>query len=315
MQAAGLSRGEIDPQRLGVVLGSEMLYGELPEMAEVYRHCAVDGQFDTNRWGECAFKDLFPLWMLKYLPNMAACHISIAHDAQGPNNSIVAGGVSSLLAIAEAAAIIQRGQADAMLAGGSGSLASVSSLPFRGWEHLSTWAGEPAEAIRPFDADRCGTVPGPLARIAGWASRCQSPGTPWAMRSGQAIRQAIVAALKSAQVDAAEIDHINAHGEGAVVQDRIEAEAIRSTLGTVPVTALKSYFGDLGAGSGAVELIGSILALVHGRTPPTRNCDKPAPDCPIEVVRQEPRPVQRQAVLALNQSFTGQAAALVVVRE
>jgi len=335
MQAAGLSREQIDPQRMGVVLGSEMLYGELPEMAEVYRHCAVDGQFDAGRWGEYAFKDLFPLWMLKYLPNMAACHISIAHDAQGPNNSIVAGGVSSLLAIAEAAAIIQRGQADAMLAGGSGSLASVSSLPFRGWEHLSTWEKDPAGAIRPFDADRCGTVPGegagvlllesrqhaqrrgaqPLARIAGWASRCQSPGTPWAVRSGQAIRQAIVAALKSAQVDAAEIDHINAHGEGSLVQDRIEAEAIRSTLGTVPVTALKSYFGDLGAGSGAVELIGSILALVHGQTPPTRNCEKPAPDCPIEVVRQVPRPVQQPAVLALNQSLTGQAAALVVVRE
>lgn len=335
MESAGLGRGDYDPQRLGVVLGSEMLYGELPEMAEVYRHCAVDGQFDAGRWGEFAFKDLFPLWMLKYLPNMAACHISIAHDAQGPNNSIVAGGVSSLLAIAEAAAIIQRGQADAMLAGGSGSLASVSSLPFRGWQHLSTWEGQPAESIRPFDVQRCGTVPGegagvlllesrehaqqrgaqPLARIAGWASRCQSPAAPWAVRSGRAIEQAIAAALQAAGVAPSAIDHVNAHAEGSRVEDQIEAEAIRATLGSVPITALKSYFGDLGAGSGVVELIGSILALVHGRTPPTRNCDRPDPACPVDVVRQNPRPVERPAVLALNQSWTGQAAALVIARE
>jgi 3-oxoacyl-[acyl-carrier-protein] synthase II len=335
MESASLRRGDYDPQRLGVVLGSEMLYGELPEMAEVYRHCAVDGQFDAALWGEFAFKDLFPLWMLKYLPNMAACHISIAHDAQGPNNSIVAGGVSSLLAIAEAAAIIRRGQADAMLAGGSGSMASVSSLPFRGWRHLSTWEGQPAESLRPFDAQRCGTVPGegagvlllesrehaqrrgarPLARIAGWASRCQPPAAPWAVRSGRGIEQAIVAALRSAGFDPSAIDHVNAHGEGSLAEDRIEAEAIRATLGGVPVTAFKSYFGDLGAGSGAVELIGSILALVHGQTPPTRNCEQPDPACPVDVIRHAPRPVERPAVLALNQSWTGQVAAVVLARE
>jgi 3-oxoacyl-[acyl-carrier-protein] synthase II len=335
MESAGLRRGDYDPQRLGVVLGSEMLYGELPEMADVYRHCAVDGQFDASRWGEFAFKDLFPLWMLKYLPNMAACHISIAHDAQGPNNSIVAGGVSSLLAIAEAAAIIQRGHADAMLAGGSGSLASISSLPFRGWKHLSTWEGSPAEAIRPFEADRCGTVPGegagvlllesrehaqrrgarPLVRVAGWASRCQSPATPWAERDGRALEQALAAALRSAEQTPSQIDHVNAHGDGSPIEDRVEAKAIHAVLGQTPVTALKSYFGDLGAGSGAVELIGSILALVHGQTPPTRNYERPDPACPVEVVRQAPRPVERPAVLAVNQSWTGQAAALVIVRE
>lgn len=334
MQSAGLSRGAVDPQRLGVVLGSEMLYGELPELAEVYRHCMVEGQFEAARWGEFAFKDLFPLWMLKYLPNMAACHISIAQDAQGPNNSIVAGGVSSLLAVAEAAAIIRRGQADVMLAGGSGALAALSSLPFRGWEHLSTWEGEPAGAIRPFEARRCGSVPGegagvllleseehalrrgarPLVRIAGWASRCERPGTPWAERSGRAIAQSITSALAAAGLDASAVDHVNAHGEGSPVQDRIEARALRATLGAVPVTALKSYFGDLGAGSGAVELIGSVLALTQGLTPPTLNYEQPDPDCPVEVIRAGPRPVQRPAALVLNQSLTGQAAALVITR-
>src|SRR5215211_5488435 len=147
------------------MLGSEMLYGELEELNECYRHCAELGKFELAQWGDFAFKDLFPLWMLKYLPNMAACHISIAHDARGPNNSIVEGGVSSLLAISEAAAVIERGHADAMLAGGSGSIAEFSCLPFRGWDHLTKWRGETAAASRPFDAGRSGIVAGDGAGV------------------------------------------------------------------------------------------------------------------------------------------------------
>ena len=97
MQDAGLAKGAVEPDRLGVVLGSEMLFGEIEEVAGVYRRCAENGEFKFSHWGGFVFKDLYPLWMLKYLPNMAACHISIAHDARGPNNSIVQGGASSLL--------------------------------------------------------------------------------------------------------------------------------------------------------------------------------------------------------------------------
>jgi 3-oxoacyl-[acyl-carrier-protein] synthase II len=335
MQQAGLAKGDIEPERLGVVLGSEMLFGDIEELREVYRHCASDGQFLAERWGDFAFKDLFPLWMLKYLPNMAACHISIAHDARGPNNSIVVGGVSSLLAISEAAAVIERGHADAMLAGGSGSLASFSCLPFRGWSHLSKWQGEPAAASRPFDIERSGIVPGEgagvlllearehaerrganiLARIAGCASRFEAPATTWSRRSGRAIAQSIRAALAAAKLQPAEIGHVNAHGESSREQDRLEAEAIRKTLGDVPVTALKSYFGDLAAGSGAVELIGSILALVHGHVPPTRNVAVADPACPIHLICGEWQTVDQPAAMALNQSNTGQAAAVVIVRD
>ena len=105
-----------------------MLYGDMDELEEVYRHCSPEGRFQSELWATYAFKDLFPLWMLKYLPNMAACHISIVHDARGPNNSIVEGGASSLLAISEAASVIERGHADAMLAGGSGSMCVVQLL-------------------------------------------------------------------------------------------------------------------------------------------------------------------------------------------
>jgi len=335
MEHAKLSKGAIDPERLGVVLGSEMLYGDIEELAEVYRHCCADGQFRRELWGDFAFKDLFPLWMLKYLPNMAACHISIAHDARGPNNSIVEGGASSLLAISEASAAIERGHADAMLAGGSGSMSSFSCLPFRGWSQMSKWDGEPAGASRPFEIRRSGIVPGEgagvllleareqaerrgvpiLARIAGYASRFEPPASPWSQRSGQAIGQSIKAALASAGLEPADIGHVNAHGESSVDQDRLEAQAIHELLSDVPVIALKSYFGDLSAGSGAVELIGSVLALVNGRLPPTLNYERPDPSCPINVVHGSSRPIDKPVALAMNQSNTGQAVALVITRD
>jgi len=331
MQDAGLEKGAVDPDRLGVVLGSEVLYGEIEEISAVYRRCAENGQFEFSRWGGFVFKDLYPLWMLKYLPNMAACHISIAHDARGPNNSIVQGGASSLLAIGEAMMVIQRGLADAMIAGGSGANVSFNSLPFRGWEHLSKWQGEPAGASRPFDAQRSGTVPGEgsgafvletrahaerrgatiLVRLAGFACRFEAmqPGRP---AQGTAIRQSIQAALASAGLNPADIGHVNAHGNSGVQHDRLEAQAIRATVGDTPVTALKSYFGDLGSGSGAVEMAASVLALVHGRVPATLNYDTPDPTCPVNVIHGSPLTGARPAALVLNQSDTGQAAAIVL---
>lgn len=330
-QDAGLAQGGVDPDRLGVVLGSEMLYGEIEEISEVYRRCADNGQFEYSRWAGFVFKDLYPLWMLKYLPNMAACHISIALDARGPNNSIVQGGVSSLLAICEAMMNIERGQADVMIAGGSGSSVSFNSLPFRGWEQLSQWPGEPAGASRPFEAQRCGVVPGEgsaalvlesrehaekrgarmLARVAGFASRFEPVVAGQPLR-GTAIRQSITAALASADLTAAQVGHVSAYGESSVEHDRVEARAIRDTLDNVPVTAPKSYFGDLGAGSGAVELAANVLALVHGRVPPTLNYETPDPECPVNVVHGSSQLVSQPTAVVLSQSSTGQAAAVVL---
>jgi 3-oxoacyl-[acyl-carrier-protein] synthase II len=240
-----------------------------------------------------------------------------------------------LLAIGEAASVIERGHADAMLTGGSGSCASFSCMPFRGWDHLSKWPGEPGSASRPFEANRSGIVLGEgagvmllesrehaerrganiLAKVAGCSSRFEAPGAPWKERTGSAIVQSIGAALQSAGLQPGDIDHVNAHGDSSIRGDRQEAQAIREALGDVPVTALKSYFGDLSAGSGAVELIGSILALVHGQTPPTLNYQQPDPSCPVNVIHGGLRPIEKSAVLALNQSITGQAAAIAIVRD
>jgi 3-oxoacyl-[acyl-carrier-protein] synthase II len=330
MQDAGLTKGAVDPDRLGVVLGSEMLYGELEEIADSYRHSIVEGKFRAADWVTHAMRDLFPLWMLKYLPNMAACHIGIANDARGPNNSIVQGGASSLLAVIEASYVLERGHADAMIAGGSGAPLSINALTFRPWDDFSKWQGPADRAPRPLDARRDGMVPGEgsaclvletrehaerrgariLARIAGFASRFEKP----PIRGG-ALASAMQGALAQAGVTRDCVAHVKAHAGGSVELDAVEAQAIRQTLGDVPVTAPKSFFGDLGAGSGAVELAACALALSQGRVPRTLNYEVPDPRCPVNVVHGESLASDKPAAVALNLSHTGQAAAVVLVRE
>lgn len=334
MQDASLVKDQFDPQRMGVVLGSEMFYGDMEELLDTYRHSIHDGVFDAGDWTPNAMKDLFPLWMLKYLPNMPACHIGIVNDARGPNNTIVQGGTSSLLAIQEAAMCIERGHADLMLSGGCGSPITFSGTLFRGWKHLSQWQGAAAEAIKPFDRRRDGGLNGEgaglmvlesrehaerrgakiLARIAGFASR-NEPGTRGHTVTGKAIRSSIVAALKSANLTPADIGHVNASAGGLVIDDRIEAQAIHAELGDVPVTAPKSFFGDLGASSGAVEMLASILAFEHGRVPRTLNYQEPDPECPVNVIHGVSQPIEKKTALLLSQNFFGGATAMVIAAE
>lgn len=330
---AGQRLVEIDSPRFGCITGSELFFGDIRELEDVYRNCSTDGHFQRQRWWLDATRHMFPLWMLKHLPNMPACQISIAHDARGPNNTIVQWDVCSLLAIGEAAEVVARGHADVMFAGGSGSRLNLTSFPHRSDPELSARIDRPAAACRPFEADRDGFVNGEgaamfvlesaehaawrgartFAKILGHASAFE-PAKRHEDRQGKAIELAIANALRSAGVEANEVDHVNAHGLATRHDDRIEARAIRAALGNVPVTAPKSYFGQLGAGSGAVELAASILALAEGAAPATLNYERPDAECPVNVIRGEPRPIAGRAAVAINHSTLGQAATVVVGR-
>jgi 3-oxoacyl-[acyl-carrier-protein] synthase II len=270
--------------------------------------------------------------MLKYLPNMPACHIGIRYDARGPNNTIAEGDVSSLLALSEAADVIRRDHADVMIVGGTGSRLNLSDMMWHRGARLACLNGRvnPAEICRPFDAERSGMVCGEgsaqivlesrehaerrgaktLARVAGFASRTE-PAAVERNPTGDAIRRSIRAALVSADLDASEIGHVNAHGMSTREDDPIEARAIQDTLGDVPVTAPKSYFGNLGQGSGMVELAISLIALDRGVVPPTLNYETPDPECPVNVVT-ELTPSDKRAFIKLNHNATGQAAAVVI---
>jgi 3-oxoacyl-[acyl-carrier-protein] synthase II len=328
---AGIAAESVDSDRFGVVFGSEMIYGELPELEEIYRNCLVDKKFVYARWGQRFPDDIFPLWMLKYLPNMVACHIGIAHDARGPNNTITLGEASSLLAITEATRIIERGHADVMIAGGAGNRLNITGMMYRGDSNLSHRSEDPPAASRPFEAHRDGMVNGEgagalvlesyehasarragiLAQVLGCGGAFE-PSYPLSLITGTAIRTAIQKALHDAELSASEIGHVNAHGLSTVHDDAVEAQAIRELLGDTPVTAPKSYFGNLGAGGGAVEIAASVLALANGQIPPTLNYEAPDPKCPVHVIHGGCADLGTPTAVVLNQSGTGQSSAIVI---
>jgi 3-oxoacyl-[acyl-carrier-protein] synthase II len=332
-QDARLPEATVDPERLGVVGAAGMMYCELEELRLPFLEWKKQEDFDIHRWSRVAMGELYPLWMLKYLPNMPACHIGIRYDARGPNNTIAEGDVSSLLALGEAADVIRRGHADVMIVGGTGTRCNISSMIWhRGARLALNGKPDPAQICRPFDAERSGMVYGegaaqlilesrefserrgvrPLARVVAVASRSEP--THSCEPTGSAIRRAICAALASAGLDRDAISHVNAHGQSTREDDPIEAQAIRGELGDIPVAALKSYFGNLGEGSGMVELAISVLALQKGVVPPTLNYETPDPDCPVNVTT-EILGSEARAFMKLNHNVTGQAAVAVIAAE
>jgi 3-oxoacyl-[acyl-carrier-protein] synthase II len=132
----------------------------------------------------------------------------------------------------------------------------------------------------------------------------------------QALANAMRAALKEAGLTPADVGHINAHGLGSPRSDVEEARAIHDVFGNraseVPVTAIKSYFGNAGAGCGTLELAASLLALQHGVVPKTLNFETPDPECPLNVVHGEPLPASNKVVLKTNVTRMGQASAVVL---
>jgi 3-oxoacyl-[acyl-carrier-protein] synthase II len=269
--------------------------------------------------------------MLKYLPNMPACHIGITEDVRGPNNTIVMGEVSSLAAITEAMRVIQRGQADAIIAGGVSSRVHPMIWVHQQNLQYTQRGDDPAAASRPFDARRDGMINGEgsaafilesragaeargakiYARLLGFASTFEPRRNGQPLR-GLAIRSAVRQALAAADVRPDQVAYVNAHGMSTTHDDQIEAQAIRATLDDVPVTAMKSYFGNLGAGAGAVELVASVLGFQEGFAPPTLNYEYPDPQCPVNVVHGGPLSGPAPVVLKLSHAMGGQAVALLL---
>ncbi|MDR3232628.1 MAG: beta-ketoacyl-[acyl-carrier-protein] synthase family protein [Planctomycetaceae bacterium] len=320
-----------DPDRFGVVFGSDLIGAEVGMLLDTIRAGTQNGHYEFSRWGEDAMRNIFPLWMLKFLPNMPACQICIGLDARGPSNSITLCRCSSLAAIIEAVRHIQSGRADVMVAGGCGNRANQDFQTRVKSYFTAPRREDPSSVPRPFDADRCGSVLGEgsgafilerrnfaeargakiYASIRGFAE-VNEPILYDTRPTGAAVRRSMELTLQRADRSASDVGFVNADGLGSLHDDKIEAEAVRKVLGDVPVSATKGNFGDLGSGTGAVELASAILALHYGLIPPTRNHDKTAADCPINVVHKTPAMPGRQSVIKLNQTRMGRAFALML---
>ncbi len=330
-----IDKGKIDPTRFGVEFGAGLIATELEELgaaSQVSTNCKP-GTVDLEKWGEHGLPCMPPLWMLKYLPNMLACHVSILHNAQGPNNTVTESEVASLLALGEAYRIIARDQADFFLVGGADSRLNPLSLVRQClFQPVSRRNEAPEKACRPFDRDRDGIVIGEgagvlaleeyehakrrgariYAELVGFGSAFDRN------RDGAGLARAVRAALADAGVNPEQVDHVNANGFSTIKSDVWEARGLKDVFGRclpdVPVIALKSYFGNLGAGSGTTELAGSLLATTHGQLPPTLNYETPDPACPIHVHADGLRPLQKPYFVKVGFTDVGQVAAVVCRR-
>jgi 3-oxoacyl-[acyl-carrier-protein] synthase II len=332
-QDAGANSENLDPTRFGIEFGSSLIPTELDDLAPAAVLCATPGSGEVNlaKWGAEGIRQVPPLWMLKYLPNMVACHVSIMLNAQGPNNSITESDAAGLLALGEAFRIIRRDQADFMLTGAADSKINPLSLVRQNlFAPLSRRNDSPAAASRPFDRDRDGWVLGEgagmiaieeleharhrgariVAEIVGFGSAFDRG------RTGAGLARAVRAALAQAGIEPSEVDHVNAHGLSTPQGDAWEARGLREIFESVPsvtVFAPKSYFGCLSAASSTTELIASILALRHGTLPGTLNYANRDSACPVSVT-PTPRPVARPYAVKVSLTECGQAAASVIRR-
>jgi 3-oxoacyl-[acyl-carrier-protein] synthase II len=335
MEDARLHRGVFDPDRLGVVYGAGKIASAPQELAAAAGLCNNQGQFDFNMFGAESIAEICPLWLLRQLSNMAACHISIEHDARGPNNTITSREASALLALGEAVNMIQRGVVDCMIVGACGSNVHPLDVARLTLTDSLSREDDPELACRPFDINRDGCIIGEGAaafivenyefarargaeiygEILGVAGGCDGNGY-LSGGAGLGLVRAIEAALRKARLRPEEVGHINAHGKATKRDDVVEARAYHRALGDiatkVPVVGLKSYFGTFDAGAGAVELAGSLLAIKYGVVPFTVNHDDPDPRCRLNVVHHEPCRLQSRVALSVNRTAMGQSVAAIV---
>lgn len=340
LQNAAINLDAVDHERLGVEFGANLMFSA-PDMLAQPCFACVDhtggDHFEFKKWGTEGFPKMEPLWLLRYLPNMPACHISIGSDARGPSNSLTLDDASGNVVISEACRIIERGAADIMITGVTGTtMHPIKTMHLALFHDLAETPPEPERRCRPFDLHRAGRVvaEGTCTLILESRKHAEARGAKlWGRILGtgmatvtdavghadyrRAFAGAMKAALQSAKLSPADIGHINAHGVGLKDVDVFESQAILDVFGPergreIPVTALKSFLGNSGAGSGLLELAGSILGLSRGVVPFTLNYETPDPACPLNVVAKSPRSAANKIVLNVNVTRIGQASAAIV---
>ena len=314
-------------ERYGVIVGSGVLNHELDELAySIQSSLGDDGNLNLRKFGSEGMSALFPLWLLKYLPNMPACHISILFDFEGPNNTLTTGASAGLQAVGEACRIIQRGAADVMLAGAAES--KVNPVGMSQYQVLGvlneTNGCDPRKAYRPFDASAGGFVVGEgsgflvleeleHAKKRGAKIYAEITGFGSSGYSGQKL--AMQAALKEAKISAEGLDYLQASGLGIAKEDALEARAIQDVFNGSSsglwVSASKPVMGFTGFSSGTLDLIISTLSLKNQLIPPTMNFERSAQDLGFRLVKDKPLKKTVRHAMTNAFGFNGQCVSMV----
>jgi len=334
---ARLDQAQADPTRIGVVFGAGMISTDVYELAPaIAKSLNGEGQFDIVRFGAEGIHQLFPLWLLKQLPNMLASHVSIIYDAQGPSNTITTGCSASAHAIGEAFHIISRGGADIVITGGASScITPLKLIRYHTLGVLSRRNDPPEKASCPFDARRDGFVIGEgagviileeferarargahiYAELLGYGSSVDMQRAPSGAVEASSKSRAMRAAIADAGIAASEVDYISAHGNSIPFTDRLETLAVKEVWGeraySIPMSSIKGQIGDLTSASGAMGLISTAMAIHHRVIPCTMNYEVRDPECDLDYVPQ-PRRAAVSCALCNSFDFMGQNVSLVL---
>ena len=322
---AGLN-GEFDKERFGVLVGAGI--GGLETIERT-----------TNTLLEKGPRRVSPFYIPSSIINMVSGNLSIMLDAQGPNLAIATACTTGTHSIGMAARLIQYGEATVMVAGGTESSVTPTSMAgFGAAKALSRRNHDPAGASRPWDIERDGFVLGEGAGVvvleeleqaknrgariyaeligfgmSGDAHHMTQPST-----GGEGASRCMANALSDSCIDASEIDYINAHGTSTPQGDLGETLAIKRTFGPTAyklmVSSNKSMLGHLLGAAGGVEAVATVLSLHHGVIPPTINLETPDPDCDLDYVPGAAREVGINTALSNSFGFGGTNGTLVFKR-
>ncbi len=313
LEDAALDLEKTDKERAGVIIGSGI--GGLDTIEKQYKILLERGP-----------RRVSPFLVPMLIANMASGYISIAYGINGPNSTTVTACASGTNAIGEAFRILQRGDADVMIAGGAEApLTSIAFAGFCAARAMSTSNEQPEKASRPFDLKRDGFVMGEgagvliletlqhalgrraniYAEIIGYGMSGDGYHFTSPDPEGQGAFLCMQRALNDAGLAPGEVDYINAHGTATVYNDKIETHAIKRLFGEdaykVAVSSTKSMIGHLLGAAGGVEMVATILSMHYGIIPPTINYEKEDPDCDLFYVPN--KACRREINVAISNSF------------
>ena len=323
MKDSGLQITDENAERVGVLVGSGL--GGLPTI-EKYHKAMLEG----------GYKKISPFFIPMLIINLAPGQISIKHGAKGPNLSSVSACATGTHSIGDAFRIIQRGDADAMIAGGAES--TITPLAIGGFnvmKALSTRNDDPTAASRPFEMGRDGFVMAEGAgivileeyesakkrgakiygEVVGYGLTGDAYHLTAPAPEGEGAARCMKMALAGAGIDAAEVDYINAHGTSTPFNDRFETMAIKTVLGNhakkVMVSSTKGMTGHGLGAAGGFEAVYCLLAMDRSAVPPTINYVDPDPDCDLDYVPNEARQAEVRVAMSNSLGFGGTNATLI----
>jgi len=324
VQDSGLDLEKVDKERAGTVIG-----------------CGIGGVTTFEEQKEVLTNKgsgrITPFFVPMLISNMAAGHISIEFGLQGSSMTIVTACASATNAIGEALRIIQRGEADVVICGGTE--APITRLAFAGFcaaKTMSTEKENPEQASRPFDKRRSGFVMGEgagvlvleskehalargahiYAELAGYGSTSDAYHITSPAPGGAGAARAMRLAIKDAEANPEDVDYINAHGTSTGPNDAAETAAIKTVFGShasqLAISSTKSMTGHLMGAAGAIEAIICALSIERGTIPPTTNYGEPDPDCDLDYVPNIARTKEVDMAISNSLGFGGHNATIVL---